>query len=80
MLNKDILNTWLIGKCIPIVRELTFENAEVALHSPISFHMRFAHVFRAYYLFSLWKFSNFQNSTAYELQISYENHKIIHSL
>ena len=27
--NRDLLNTWLLSKCVPFVREITFENAEV---------------------------------------------------
>ncbi|VDP23876.1 unnamed protein product [Heligmosomoides polygyrus] len=43
MKNYDFLKQWLTDKCIPIVREITFENAEELTEEGIPFLILFRH-------------------------------------
>jgi endoplasmic reticulum resident protein 44 len=39
--NRDLLNTWLLSKCVPFVREITFENAEELTEEGLPFLILF---------------------------------------
>mgnify|MGYP000138011876 FL=1 len=41
--NFDLLKTWVSDKCIPLVREITFENAEELTEEGIPFLLLFYH-------------------------------------
>ena len=41
--NYDLLKAWLSDKCIPLVREITFENAEELTEEGIPFLLLFHH-------------------------------------
>ena len=35
----DVLKAWATDKCIPFVREITFENAEVSITVHLTYHV-----------------------------------------
>lgn len=41
--NYDLLKTWVSDKCIPLVREITFENAEELTEEGLPFLLLFHH-------------------------------------
>ena len=41
--NLNLLKTWVSDKCIPLVREITFENAEELTEEGIPFLLLFHH-------------------------------------
>lgn len=41
--NFDLLKTWVSDKCIPLVREITFENAEELTEEGLPFLLLFYH-------------------------------------
>ena len=41
--NFDLLKTWVSDKCIPLVREITFENAEELTEEGLPFLLLFHH-------------------------------------
>lgn len=43
LVNFDLLKTWVSDKCIPLVREITFENAEELTEEGLPFLLLFHH-------------------------------------